>query len=963
VIQAINLNRAIIFTMKPLLLLSGLTLALGSASAEELDFNREVRPILAANCFECHGPDEAARKGKLRLDQAGARALTDGEVIARIMSDDPDEIMPPPKANKTLSGEQIETLKAWIESGAEYAEHWAFVKPTRPDVPKRGEWARNEIDAFVARRLQKEGLEPSPEADPYSLIRRVYLDLIGLLPTQEEADAFVNSEDPLAYEQLVDRLLNSPHYGERWARPWLDLARYADSNGYEKDRPRSIWPYRDWVIRALNADQPFDQFTIEQIAGDMLPNATLDQRIATGFHRNTMLNEEGGIDPLEYRFHAVVDRVLTTGTTWMGLTTGCAQCHTHKYDPITHTDYFGLFALLNNADEPDLEVWDEATRTRQAELETRIRQTEQELLAGANPEAVASWIQSEREKAVPWTVIVPTTWSTNLPKLEVEEDGAIFASGDFTKRDVYTLNFELEDSKPITAIRLEVLPDSRLPARGPGRSYYEGRDGDFFLSELTLRVGGMPVSFASSSAGFGKIAVGSGGAKSENVYDGKGSTGWSTATREGERHELVLNLAEPIANPSSFEIELLFERHFVAALGKFRFAVTSSPKPAQARPGMAADPLNASEAEMKLDYVRFAPEFETQREPLVNLRKQLPKPATTLVFRERPTDNIRPTFRHHRGEYLQAKEPVSPRVPEMFEPIPDGEPVNRLSFAQWLVSDRNPLVARVTVNRAWQQMFGRGIVESTADFGTQSAPPSHPELLDWLAVDFVENGWSFKKLHRLIVTSATYRQSSRITPSLLEKDPDNSLLARGARFRLDAEAIRDVGLKASGLLSPKMFGPSVFPVQDSSVYAAAYGKPKWQASKGADQYRRSLYTFSKRTAPFAAFTVFDAPTGETCTARRERSNTPLQALTLLNDQMFVEMAEGLARDAITHHSDSRERVQFMLRRCLTRPPTEFEVATLLTFQEEQQRRLNDESLAWMLTARAVINLDETITKG
>ncbi|MEM1296853.1 MAG: DUF1549 domain-containing protein, partial [Verrucomicrobiota bacterium] len=466
--------------MKPSSTLLGLCMVWSSAIGEELDFNREIRPILAANCFECHGPDEESRKGKLRLDLGGAEALENGEVIARILTDDPYDIMPPPKANKTLNRDQIAKLRAWIESGAEYEEHWAFVKPARPELPERDEWARNEIDAFVAKRLNVEKLEPSPAADPYALIRRVYLDLTGLLPTPEEADAFANSTDPQALEKAVDELLKSPRYGERWARPWLDLARYADSNGYEKDRPRSIWPYRDWVIRALNDDKPFDQFSIEQIAGDMLPNATIDQQIATGFHRNTMLNEEGGIDPLEYRFHAVVDRVLTTGTTWMGLTTGCAQCHTHKYDPITHTDYFGLFALLNNAEEPDLEVWDETLLKKQSEVEEKIRSLESQLLTKTSPQKVNAWIDSEREKAVPWKVIEPISWETSLPKLELEEDGAIFASGDFTKRDVYTLRFELEDSEPITAIRLEVLPDARLPARGPGRSYYEGRDGDFF---------------------------------------------------------------------------------------------------------------------------------------------------------------------------------------------------------------------------------------------------------------------------------------------------------------------------------------------------------------------------------------------------------------------------------------------------------------------------------------------------
>ena len=931
------------------------------------DFNREVRPILAANCFECHGPDAEARKAKLRLDQAGASALIDGEVLARITTKDPDDIMPPEKSNKSLTPEEIATLEKWIESGAGYDEHWAFVKPTRPEVPqvRNAELGvRNEIDNFVFARLAAEGMTPSPEANAHALVRRLYLDLIGLPPTPEEADAFASSalrNPKSAFDEEVEKLLDSPQYGERWARPWLDLARYADTNGYEKDRTRSIWPFRDWVIQALNEDKPFDEFTIEQLAGDMLPNATQQQKIATGFHRNTMLNEEGGIDPLEYRYHAVVDRVLTTGTTWLGLTTGCAQCHTHKYDPITHTDYFALFALLNNADEPDMEVESEDLRQRRKAWKAKISKMEQDLLVKADPVKMKTWIIAERDKAVPWKIIEPVKMEANLPKLTVESDGAIFASGDFTKRDVYRLTFDLNNQKSVTALRLEVLPDERLPARGPGRSYYEGRDGDFFLSEFKAKADGQKVAFSGGSVGFGKIAIGSGDAKAANVIDGKGSTGWSTATREGERHELVLNLAKPLTGVKKLELELLFERHFVAGLGKFRISVTDSPKSAVARPGRAVDSLTASDAAMKLDYVRFAPELAEQRKQLDGLRKQRPNADLTLVFNERPADHVRPTFRHHRGEYLQAKERVEPAVPAIFEPIP-GE-ANRLTFAKWLVSERNPLLARVTVNRAWQQIFGRGIVESTADFGTQSSPPSHPKLLDWLAIEFVERGWSLKELHRLIVSSAAYRQSSRLTPELLAKDPGNVLLARGARFRLDAEVIRDIGLQSSGLLSSKMFGPSVFPPQEPSVFAAAYGKPKWTISKGEDRHRRSLYTFSKRTAPFAAFTVFDAPTGETCTARRNRSNTPLQALTMLNDGMFVEMAEALAKHATESSSNAGERVEFIFRRCLTRLPTDSESAALLEFQQKQAERLGDEGLAWTLTARAVLNLDEVITKG
>lgn len=953
-----------------------LTLVPAFAGAQKPDFNREIRPILAANCFECHGPDEDARKAKLRLDQAGASALKDGELLSRITDPDPDERMPPEKSSKTLTPAQIETLKQWIASGATYEKHWAFEMPVRPEIPESGrDWARNPIDNIVFSKLEAEGLKPSPEADSYALVRRVYLDLIGLPPTPEEADAFVSSDDPDKYAKLAQQLLDSEHYGERWARPWLDLARYADTNGYEKDRPRSIWPFRDWVIKALNEDKPFDQFTIEQIAGDMLPDATLDQRVATGFHRNTMLNEEGGIDPLEYRFHAVVDRVLTTGTTWMGLTTGCAQCHTHKYDPITHTDYYSLFALLNNADEPDLAI----SEAPESDVPKKIA----EFADGWAPtDAFRDWLRAQVRGKAAWRTLTPSAMSTNLPKLETLDDGSIFASGDATKRDVYKLEFAnpVDDPRPITALRIEVLPDDRLPARGPGRGFYEGRKGDFFLSEVTLRVDGQPVAFGGASHTFGKISIGSGNANATNVFDGDGSTGWSTATHEGEANELVLNLKQAIpAGTKKLELELLFERHFVASLGRFRVSAARLPRAAVATrlnpetwaEDAVGDPAKVEEmvaklessADAKLAYFDIATEAAEQQKQVEGLRNRIPEPPITMIFEERPPDNPRPTFRHHRGEYLQAKEAVSPAVPAIFEPLPDGEPANRLTFAKWLVSERNPLGARVPVNRAWHQIFGRGIVESTADFGTQSTPPSHPELLDWLAIEFVEKGWSMKELHRLIVTSATYRQSSLIDRQLLERDPQNVLLARGPRFRLDAEAIRDVALKSSGLLSPKILGPSVYPPQDPGVSAAAYGNTKWPVSTGEDRHRRSLYTFSKRTAPFAAFTVFDGPTGETCTARRDRSNTPLQALTMLNDEMFVEMAEALAKRAVESSPDAKARVEFILRNSLTRPPTEAEVATLLEFQKAQTSRLGDEALAWKLTARAVLNLDETITKS
>ncbi len=565
-------------------------LSTSQLAADTIDYGRDIRPIFAANCFACHGPDEQARAADLRLDQResaidqGAIVASnpaDSELIQRIDSNDAELVMPPPDSHKKLTDQEKRLLREWIAQGAAYADHWAFVAPKRPTVPKvegRG-IVRNAIDAFVLQRLDAANLKQSVAADRYTLARRVYLDLIGLPPTLEQAEAFASDTNPDAYENLVDRLLASPRYGERWARPWLDLARYSDTNGYEKDRERSIWPYRDWVIKALNDDMPYDQFSIEQLAGDMLPNPTESQLVATGFHRNTMLNEEGGIDPLEYRFYAVVDRVATTGTVWLGLTTGCAQCHTHKYDPITHTDYYRLFALLNNADEPDLFLKPPSVLKRRLQIERRIKSLTADLANRFPPgdgdgteaqrreehleQKFAAWLAQQRTSVRDWRTIRPTSMKSNLPKLTLEPDGAVFSSGDVTKRDVYQLEFDLSSSDlefPLTALRLEALPDDRLPARGPGRAYYEGRKGDFFLSELTGEFEGVPVSFIAPSRSYGMIAVGSGDGVAKNVLDNKGSTGWSTAQREGEPHQLVLNLAHPIEKPGRLKIEMLFER-------------------------------------------------------------------------------------------------------------------------------------------------------------------------------------------------------------------------------------------------------------------------------------------------------------------------------------------------------------------------------------------------------------------
>lgn len=1002
--------------------------AASAGDADPPSFNADVRPILAAKCFACHGPDEDAREAGLRLDSfagatedlGGYQAIAPGdseasELIRRVTSDDPYEVMPPQEAGEPLTDEERNVLRRWIEAGGAYDVHWAFEPPRRRPVPDVSDahWPINAIDDFVLHRLDREALSPSADADPLTLVRRVYFDLLGVPPTPEQADAFLRDPRPDAYERLVDRLLSTEQYGERWARAWLDVARYADTNGYEKDRPRSIWPYRDWVIAALNRDMPFDQFSIAQIAGDMIPEATLDDRIATGFHRNTMLNEEGGIDPLEYRYHAMVDRVATTGMVWMGMTVGCAQCHSHKYDPLSHTDYYRLMALLNNADEPDLVVPDPHIQRQRDAVLAEISRLESALEdqfppredpgsdPGSDPgleaerrqvaleEAFDAWVAQQRADATPWTVLRPRRLHTNLPRLELRDDGSIFSSGDITKRDVFELSIPLEGmDRPITALRLEVLVDDSLPARGPGRAYYEGRRGDFFLSEVEARIGDDPVSFASASHSYGKIAVGSGTADAKNVLDRDGSTGWSTSGREGEPHQLVLQLREPLRAEGELHLTMLFERHYAASLGRFRWSataasgeVTASDLPTDLE-AMLAEPLPDATADqrdrLRRHFLRTTPELSEAREPIEKLRQQLPELPTTLVLRERPPDNPRPTHRHHRGEYLSPREEVQPGVPEVFPQLDEDQPANRLALARWLLSDRNPLVARVTVNRAWQAIFGIGLVPGSGDFGVQAPPPTHPELLDSLAVELVESGWSLKSLHRKIVTSRTYRQRSEAGLQLWRRDPENRLLARGPRHRLDAEMIRDAALVASGLFTSRIGGPSVYPPQPQSVTELAYGNAAWPASTGADRYRRSLYTFAKRTAPFAAYTTFDAPTGENCTIVRDRSNTPLQALTQLNDAMFLELSRGLAERAMVEADGEAERLEFIFRRCLTRSPRTDESESMLPFRRAQLRRLEAGQLdpsaiagkpgacaelaSWAMVARVVMNLDEMISK-
>ncbi|MDR3639619.1 MAG: PSD1 and planctomycete cytochrome C domain-containing protein [Isosphaeraceae bacterium] len=759
----------------------------GEAPPSPVEFDRQVRPILAEYCYTCHGPDEAQRKAKLRLDQESGvlaersivvpRHADESELIERIGSDDPELRMPPPKTGKRLSTAQAQSLRRWIDEGATWSKHWSFVPPLRPPVPRvsAAERVRNPIDRFVLARLAREDLQPAPAADRATLIRRAMLDLTGLPPTPDEVDAFLADSGPDAYERLVDRLLASPHHGERMALDWLDAARYADTHGYHRDAGRDMTRWRTWVIDAFNRNLPFDQFTVEQLAGDLLPGATLEQRVASGFNRNHMINIETGAVPEEYLNAYVVDRVNTTATVWLGLTVACAQCHDHKFDPISQRDYYGLYAFFNTVPENGID--------------------------GANGNAA--------------------------PLLKIPSDPQ--------RRELDRLSAEVQ-----------------------------------------------------------------------------------RAEREKQTEEL-----------------------------------------------------------------------KTLRPVLAALEARVP---STMVMQEMPTP--RATHRLIRGEYDKHGEAITAGVPASMPPLPSSSSRNRLGLARWLVDRGNPLTARVIVNRAWQTYFGTGIVKTAEDFGTQGESPSHPELLDWLALEFMDSGWDFRHLQRLIVTSATYQQSSAIAPRAREKDPENRLLARGPRFRLPAEVIRDQALASSGLLDRRIGGSSVFPYQPAGLWeelcarldSAGLSAQTYTPSHGAELYRRTMYTFWKRTSPPPGLASFDAPDRETCTVRRARTNTPLQAMVLLNDPTYLEAARKLAERALNRPGSDDDRLSFAFRSVLARRPTAnelHELRRLLDAQHQVYRhdhtaaqalvaigesprdeRLDvSELAAWSVVASAILNLDEAMTKG
>ncbi|MGQ0636635.1 MAG: PSD1 and planctomycete cytochrome C domain-containing protein [Planctomycetaceae bacterium] len=1022
-----------------------------AAGDDRVDFNRHVRPILSDACFLCHGPDADNREADLRLDTREGISFTflagkpeESEAFRRMVSNDPDERMPPPTSGKRLSETQIGTIRRWIEQGARWSTHWAFEPPARPPVPAVRDSTRvsNPIDAFVQARLEREGLSFSPEADRVTLIRRLSLDLLGLPPAIDEVDAFVNDKSPRAYAELVERLLASPHYGERWGRLWLDAARYADSDGYEKDKPRFAWTYRDWVVRALNRDLPYDRFVIEQIAGDLLPDPTQDQLVATGFLRNSMLNEEGGADPEQFRMEAMFDRMDAIGKGVLGLTIQCAQCHSHKYDPLTQEEYYRLFAFLNNSHEANIAVYTPDELLRRSQLFGRINEIEADL-QHKSPDwrhRMAAWEQSVANDQPEWTVIQSgEDDSSGAQKVYRMTDGSYLCQG-YAPTKHSTVCIATTTLQGITAFRLEQLNDPNLPLRGPGRSI----TGNSALTEFKARVrakggegAGEWIKFVKATADANpeekeldaKFDDKSGKRRVtgpiEFAIDGKDETAWTTDLGPGRRN-LPRKAVFVAEGPFGFAEGTIIEVHLVQMhggwnsddnqnqnLGRFRLSITTAPD-AQADPlptavrsalAIPADERTPAQVATIFSYWRTTvPEWQAENAEIEGLWKQHPAGSSQLVLDERA--EMRPTHLLSRGDFLKPQQTVAPGVPAFLHSLPSGAPASRLTFARWLVDRRAPTAARSLVNRVWQAYFGTGLVGTSEDLGSQSEAPSHPDLLDWLAVEFMEptsagasaavgepggEGWSLKRLHRLIVTSTTYRQTSHAAPELFARDPANRLLARGARYRVDAEVVRDVALGASGLLDRTLGGPGVFPPAPAFLFQppASYGPKVWPEESGSSRFRRALYTFRYRSVPYPPLQNFDAPNGDFSCVRRTRSNTPLQALTTLNEPLFLECARALAREALEHGGDSpSQRIAYAFRRCVARSPTPKELAALEKLLARQTLRFGDgkenpwelaaadpsqppplpadttpaQLAGWTAVARVLLNLDETISR-
>ena len=989
------------------LLLSAVAVADDTA---RVDFAKQVFPILRRACFECHGAEK--QEAELRLDdrrsvmesqiiEAGKPA--ESELLRRLLLPrGHEEIMP--AVGEPLPKSQIAILRRWIQQGApwpdefEIEKHWAYTAPKRPSAPKvsDADWVRSPIDAFVLRKLDQQGLKPSPPASWEKLVRRAHLQLIGLPPTPAELDAFLAAPSDQRFEELVDDLLRRPQFGERWARPWLDLARYADSHGFQRDNLRDVWAYRDWVIRAFNADMPFDQFTIEQIAGDLLPNATESQKIATGFHRCTPTNVEAGSLPEETRIEQVIDRVNTTGAVWLGTTLECCQCHDHKYDPFSQKDYYRLLAFFNNtqmeADRaskspssikfqgPFMPLSDPVKDAQRDVLKKQIAELKQQRTERRRELAkdLPKWATefSQHLKDLPQTHALKATGFESLGATDTFEpldDGSILLVGETpADKDVYTVRTSPKLAG-IRAFRLDVLRHDKLPGKGPGRGDPKRRN--FVLNEfsVTLRSPGaadQTLAFSRAQASFSQKNWDVGGALKKTP-----KSGWAVSPKFDQSHWATFVLEQPLDVPADGELVFRLDQAYGGArtIGCFKLSALTGAIDAEAVPEEIVKAVAKqkgkwpAEQRKKLVDYRAKQDAEALRleRQTAELEKRLGKlaPATTLVMIELDKPRMSNVF--DRGDYRKPKEPVEPGAPAILSPLPEGPP-NRLTLARWLVDPANPLTARVTVNRWWAELFGQGVVKTVEDFGVKGDSPTHPELLDWLAVEFMENGWSTKKLLRTIVLSSTWRQSSNFTPQLLARDDQNRWLARGPRFRMNAEMIRDNALAVSGLLSLKQFGPSIRPYQPAGIWSKVGGTNyKYEVSPGEEAYRRGLYVVLKRGSPYPSFVNFDASARLSCTVKRSRTNTPLQALTLLNDPVYVEAAKALAQRILRERKGASldDQLNYAFALCTARRPTGTERNALRTLYQDQLKHGEEptEADAWYAVAAVLLNLHETIT--
>lgn len=1008
-----------------------------AAEPTEVDFGKQIFPILQRTCIECHG--SAKQEGGIRLDSAAAvsaaKIIAAGqpelsELIRRVrLPRNHAEIMP--AVGEPLTADQIRHLERWIEQGAKWpsqfepTKHWAYVPPVRPAIERLPEdtWSRNDLDRILLKQLNERRMRPATPADPEELIRRLYFDLIGLPPSPAEVNRFAVQPTDAAYAALVDELLGRPQFGERWARPWLDLARYADSHGFQRDDLRDIWAYRDWVIRALNQDMPFDQFTIEQLAGDLLPDATESQRIATGFHRNAPTNVEAGSLPEETRAEQLIDRVNTTAAVWLGTTLECAQCHDHKYDPFTSEDYYRLLAFFNHtaleADRtdpkqpssiafqgPSMPLANPQLDQQRASLQSQVEKLQRALESRRNELAtdLADWT-AQRKLAI--------HSSTQEHLLEIDdfqslgntdsyrklEDGSILLVGDDPpEKDTYTLLARTSLSD-IRAVRLEALTHESLPGTGPGRG--DRQRANFVLNEFSVEVLGRmgdttSLFFESATADFSQSKWSVAGA-----IDRQPATGWAIAPQFKKAHWAQFNLDRPLDASDGVQLKIRMDQLFGNArnLGRIRLWLLTGELDQPNRGKLqglseqiakilATSPDNWSDAEReKILEWRATNDAKTQKlqKSLEPLKQQIDElaPDSTLVMVE--LDQPRMTYRFVRGDYRRPGEPVSAGTPSVLHPAPEG-PANRLTLAKWLVDPANPLVARVVVNRWWAEIFGQGIVPTLEDFGIKGETPSYPELLDWLAVELMENRWSMKHLLRTIVLSSTYRQTSKATAEQIEADDANRWLARGSRFRLDAEAVRDNALAISGLLNLGQFGAPIRPPQPDGLWNKVGGKQyDYIVSPGSEKYRRGIYIVHKRSAPYPSFVNFDATSRLACTVKRSRTNTPLQALTLMNDPVYVECARELAKRALRELPQAAlaERIEFAFQWCTSRRPRPSELQTLIDLYQTQwkafqlrpddcQMLVDQESLpagvtaaelaAWYNVTTTLLNLHETITK-